>query len=395
MAVAFQMRRGSAIPAGEVHYIGECLWDPANSRFGVYNARTATAMEWYPRIIGDKMLMNQNQTIGGLDSSGAENVLYLDFNTAGNLRVRNRTTGTVIATFAESGSIFNSAVSLTTPYLGMINRSLNGNLSVVKTVGALTVADTNTVAQRTYCVAPNWHLWKQAGTNGRLTASYDIVDKPFPNCPRVLTISSASNPDSSGLRSYVYDTESMVGEEITVSFWIKGVVGRTSTRRIISSGGTVLASDSYTANGGWQRVSSTFTMPNDNSTCIFIDVLYNPASNGLSSSIWKVGALQTEYGVTPSTFENRPSDFESSLCTSIYTEGQIYTPSATGYAAGSCPVALPDNAIVETYNYTDPTKKANISYPTKYGFLANVPGAVGPCLVRYAAYSYPLTSETD
>lgn len=394
MSVPIQFRRLSAIPSGEIHYPGEPLWDPAKSRFGVFNNRTATAVEWYPRIVGDKMLLNQSQTLGGEDSTGTENPLYLDFNTPGMVKIRNRITSTVVAQFAESGTIFNSAVSLTTPYLGMINRSLNGNLSVLKTVGALTLADTNVIATRSYCVAPNWHIWKQAGTNGRMTIAYDTVDKPFTSCPRVFQVNSFSNPNSSGLRSYVYDTRSMVGKQVTVSYWIKGVVGRINHRRIITSGGTTLANDSYTATGNWDRVSSTFTVPDDNSVCLFIDVLYNPASNGLGSSLWKVGGLQTEYGAGPSNFENRPADFESSLCLSVYSEGQVYTPSATGYASGSMPIALPASAVVETYNETDPSKPVSVSSKTKYGFLANVPGASGPCVVRYAAYAYPLTSET-
>lgn len=393
--VHIQFRRGAAIPANEHHKVGEPLWDDINSRFGVFNNRTPTAVEWYPIVIGDKLIMNANQTLGGKTSGGVENNVYLEFTAQNELAIRNRNSGMMYAKFASTGATFNALAAEGTAYTGIINGIINGNLSVRKAVQPITTVDNSNPNFRTHVIAPNWYMWKTAGTGGRMVLYYPTVGQvglPFVGCPNVLIINASSAPNSSGLRTFHHGYRSLAGQEVTFSSWLWGVNGSVAYQRAVSEAGTTLFSKQVTMSGSWQRIDTTFTVPvHANARWIGFDVLYNPSGNTNTQQTWIVGPVQLEYGDTASRYENRPEAIERALCDAIYREGKVRLVNGSDWA--TVPLHNFDYGLrVDALESS--SKAVTVANADKHGFSLQVPSLTAASYVQFAASMIPTTAET-
>lgn len=391
---AIQLRRGSAIPTGEMHHIGEPMWDPESSRLGIYNARTPTAMEWYPCVIGNKLLLNPSQTLGGKISSGAENNVYFDWSVQDQLVLRNRSTSAVYATFAAAGASLNALASVGTPYLGLTNLLLNGNIAVKRGTIPITTVNTGVVNQRSSLVAPNWQLWRTDTTAGVLMLSHGnpVSGVPYVGAPGLFNVSVSGAPNSAGLRTFLFGYDSVAGREITFSVYLQGVNGAKTYIRAMTNNGLVLFSEEFTADGTWQRFTKTVTPSvNDSAEWIGFDVLYNPSWNTSQSQTWKVASAQIQYGNSASLFENRPLALEQALCTSIYQEGKVRVAATS--EVKSVPLNNFANGLKVEVAHTE-GKAVTISNMDAYGFDVQVPTLVAASHVKYVAYQMPIVAET-
>lgn len=392
--VHIQLRRGSAIPTGEKHLVGEPMWDVEASRLGVYNGRSPTAMEWYPCVIGDKLVLNPSQTFGGKLANGAENNIYLDFSTQNAVLVKHRPTGDVLATLSTAGASFNSLTADAAPLPGLTNLLLNGNLAVKRGAFPFTLADTNTVSGRSTLVAPNWHLWKTQDTAGRIVLTYDEAPGALDFAPgaNVFQLNVSNAPNSSGLRTFLHGYSVISGQLAMFSYYYFAALGQTAFMRGFNSDGTTLFSEQITGTGVWERATVAFTAP-ESATAKWaaFDVLYNPSGTVSSQQIWKATAAQLQLGGSVSAFENRPEAIERGLCDSIYREGLVYLPD------GAASAAIPINnfqygrGIVAEEVAGNPVTISDLG---AYGFTARVPALTEPSTVKYMAYMMPRTEET-
>lgn len=387
-----QLRRGSAIPSGETHLVGEPLWDPTASRFGVFNGRTPTAVEWYPCIVGDKLLLNPNQTLGGKIAAGGENNLYFDFSVQNQLTLRNRSNGEVYATFSGAGASFNNLGVTGAQKPGMLNLLLNGSLNVKRGNMPITTVDTGTEAQRSTLVSPNWHLWKTAGTAGRIVLQYEANPiTPFNPGVDVFLLNVSSAPNNSGLRTFLHGYSAIAGVACNFSFYFWAASGQTSYHRARTENGNTLFSKQITGNGAWQRVDTTFTAADDGSRWAAFDVFYNPSGTVNSTQVWKGTCAQLQFGTTVSPFEQRPEAIERGLCDSIYREGLAYLSGGADFAA----------IDVNNYGYGRKllTQEAggrvvNVVDEGPSGFTIRVPTLSAGSTVKYAAHILPTHAET-
>lgn len=385
-----QLRRGSALPPGEMHLVGEPLWDDTNSRFGVFNNRSGQAMEWYPVIIGDKMLMNVAQTLGGKVTGGAENNVYIDWATQDAITIRNRNTGQVYATFAAAGATFNAA-AVGTPYIGLTNLIQNGSMALKRGFNEPSeVIDTSVANYKARLLAPNWMLWKTAGSGGRLVGIVD-AGALFPGGANYARVNVLGAPNSSGLRVFGHGYEMYQGQ-MTFSCYIQGPVGMSTYHRAISENGSLLFSKTVVGTGSTQRITTTFTPPADGSRWAGFDVLYNPNFGDATSQNWYAGGAQLQYGASASQFELRPEALERALCESIYQEGRVEVKDKTDV------LTVPLNNYrygVDIYAYDYLTSlPVTISDAGARGFNVQVPAAAARTPIRYSAAMMPTTPET-
>lgn len=389
--VHIQLRRGSAIPANERHEVGEPLWDDVNSRFGVFNNRAPTAVEWYPRVIGNKMLMNPDQTLGGLLPNGDEHNLYLDWSTQDVLYIRNRNTNAIYATFAAVGASFNAVGASGVPYGGITNLLLNGNLAVKRGAIPITTVDTNNAQHRSSLIAPNWQMWKSANSTGRLIAAFDGAgSRPYVGCPGVLQVQATAAPNSAGLRVFMHGYEALDGQQ-TFACYIIGPNGAKTQHRAITENGSILFTKEVTATGSWQRVLSTFTPPQDGSRWAGFDVLYNPSGNTPATQTWRVGGASLQNGPSASVIESRPEAIERALCASIYQEGRVRLGGASEVAY----VGLNNFRYGLQVDAAETASKAvTVSDKDPSGFSLAVPSLSAASNVKFAAYMMPTTLET-
>lgn len=392
--VYIQLRRGSTIPANELHQVGEPVWDDANSRFGVFNNRAPTAMEWYPVVIGNKMLMNPLQTLGGKINAGDENTVYLDWSTQDMLYIRNRQSGAVYATFAAGGATFNALAAIGTSYVGAVNMLLNGNLSCQSDYysGTSFVPDTSVVGFKATMVAPNWMLWKTANTGGRLVVAHELAQAPmYPGAPNAIVVATTGAPNSSGLRIFAHGYEAFRSVPMTFSVYMLGSLGSVITQRARSENGNTLFTKQVTGTGAVQRIVTTFTPPNDGSRWAGIDVLYNPGQGDVSTKSWKVGGAQLQFGTSASPVELRNEGMERALLQSIYFEGMSRLDGAA------------DSRIIPFNNFRYGAglmareaagKVVNVTGVSPFGASIQVPSLTAASTVRYAAYMMPTNAET-
>jgi len=390
--VHIQFRRGQQISVGNDLLIGEPLWDDIASRLGVFNNRAPRTPEWYPAVIGNKMLMNPNQTLGGKLPNGDENNCYLDWSTQDEILVRNRNTGIVYARFTATGVNFNAVAAVGAATAGIANVLPNGNLAVRRAALPITVVDTNVDAYRSYLVAPNWQVWKSPTTAGRLAVTWDEVgSRPFAGAPGVLQVSASGAPNSSGLRVFMHGLKALAGLQVTFAAYIFGANGIKTQHRAVTQNGNVMFTKEVTANNAWQRIITTFTVPSDNSNWAGFDVLYNPSGNTNATQLWRVGAATLQVGTSASPVEIRPEPLERALCTSVYKEGKLSLSGSTDVAGADLSNFAngPKVEAVEANN-----KPVNISSLDPFGFSLAVPSLTAPSTVKFAAFTMPTTLET-
>lgn len=387
-----QLRRGNAIGANDQMYVGEPMWDPDNSRFGVFNNRS-NLMEWYPIVIGDKMLMNTAQLLGGLNSAGNENPVKFDWGTDGSLILKNTTTSQVYATFAAGGATFNAVSALGTSYVGLLNMVPNGNLAVKRNLLPITIRDTNAAGANSTLVAPNWNLWQKGGTSGRLLLQYDSSGSlPYVGCPNVFQISASNACANAGLRTFLHGYASLAGTAVVIDMWILGVAGAETYTRAITENGNTQYSDLVVATGSWQKVTKSITLDADGSDWMLLDVLYNPSHNTSNSQVWKFGGVQIRPGTGSSDFENRPAPFEAMLCASLYQEGKVYLQNNQDSEAVSFGSGLAYSQRIETKEENN--AMVTVTGVTNQGFVINCPEISAATHVDFAAYVLPYTTDS-
>lgn len=389
-----QLRRGSAIPTGERHLVGEPMWDPTSSRFGVFNNRAPEAMEWYPCVIGNKLLLNPNQTLGGKILAGSENNVYLDFSVQNQVTIKNRNSGVTLATFSEAGAAFNALGVSGAARPGLLNMLQNGNLSVRRGLFPVTAVDTNIAAQRSTLVAPNWQLWKTANTAGRIVLSYDNTpgaSDAFAPGAGIFMLNVSSAPNSSGLRTFLHGYPTISGLDVTFSWYFFAASGQTSYHRAISENGSLLFSKQITGNGAWQRVVTSFNAPEDGSRWAGFDVFYNPSGTINSNQIWKGTCAQLQLGNSASVFENRPESFERALCDAIYRESVVNLRSNV------------DSVAISTQNFPYGKKLVAVEANNRavsitddglQSFTISVPTLPAASTVKTQIHMMPLVTET-
>lgn len=319
--------------------LGALLWDAIGRRLGVFNNEAGGVLSWYPRVnpVTNRLDLNQGQRLSGLDSSGAANAVVLDFSQAGTARFINANTNAVLATIGLTDQTFLSASSLSAGSNGNFNHIINAGLQVVSSLiagptsystqgptltatGKLFANDAAGYWRSPVVIAPNLYGWRKAGSYGN--ATFSLVTGAIGT--RALSVDAVGAPSDLGARVYCLDYKALLGAPISFSERVKGPTGSQATVRIVTEQGGVVASQTVTGTGDWQTVTiNAFSLLNNGSKWLAVDVLYNPGGNAPDAVTWQAEAWQITQSPIPMPFNTRPAVVEKTLLAPMFHEERL------------------------------------------------------------------------
>jgi hypothetical protein len=210
--------------------------------------------------------------------------------------------------------------------------------------GAMQVAQRGTSfsSSAPYYSLDRWQIWRMPSSQ-----STDVpTGQGFVNSLQV-TASLQSSGAFSTLEQKIENEKLIAGQELTFSFWIKGSVSGTAVIRNFSqSNETGFAHTSFDVTTGWQKVTSTFTVPSlglgSSDWCAFgIDLNVNNvpslaySGSGVSEPSYagtvNITGVQLEISDVATPFEHRPYGLELALCQRYYTIAYKNTPYYPGF----------------------------------------------------------------
>lgn len=390
-----QLRRGTQLISGEIPEVGEPFWDDINRRLGLYNSTAPLQIEWYPCIQDDALVLNENQLLGGKLPNGQRNNVVIDYSTQNELIIKNKDSNDIYARFTSTAALLNAASIGTNAQTGINNLIVNGNFSIKRVKEPIYPITTYNETYRSYLVAPNWHLWRGAASNGNLQFQWETSDLPA-GFKRAAKIEAINAPNGAGFRSFIYDSEGNIlrGKTITASIYIKGEAGEQFGMRCVSSNGAIGA-NTFTASGDWERVSLTILIPDVASDFYAIDFLYCPSNNNPNTTVWRLTGAMVNFGANTLSYEFRPSSLEQALLKPFMNETLIYVTASGNFAF---PFNLV-NGSTSDIDYILPSGITIASFgvvnSTNNGAILNVqtPSAASHIFVN--AYAIKRTTETQ
>lgn len=382
------LRRGREVIPTEMPDMGEPRWDPEKSAFGVFN-NIDEVIEWLPRTYGEVVQMFANKFLTGETASGEDNNVYLDWSVPNELRLRNKVTGVIYARFTNDGCYFLNPVAAATAEVGISNRALNGNLAVKFGTNAPTYPLSTTTLVSGVMVAPNWMLWKGAGSSGAMSVAYDETDKP-PGAERSFLIQANGAPNKSGLRNYIFDYGIVRNREIVIYGDFKGPTGRTVCMRVSNAQGEIYMHE-FTLGPLWTQHYFSVNAPDVDGDFLAVDFIYNPSRTNPSLITFRGARFGISIGQTPPRYEARSVEMEKSLMSSVYKEGSIFV---NGTAVGSLDLGLTPGTHLDI-DAKSTAGEVTVSQANSLGAAASIIGASGVQRINYRASSVIRTAETN
>lgn len=326
MSFHIQLRSWNSNIVNDEPVEGEPFWDPIAKRFGVWTNSDGGTMRWLPAMELASYVFQQGMTVSGVDSGGDENAIQFDWSTPGELKIIDTANANkVLATFTTANQVFdNASTALDGTPAGFTNRLVNAGLSEERSLLPVASIDTSAVEfSAVDLIAPNWVVWKKAGSGGDAVFSLSTDVPANIGCNKSLKITATGAPTNLGSRVYAMDYRSFVGKVVTAAVYIKGPNGADAQCRLVSDVGGVVDSLDFTADGTWQRKEVTFTPTDDGSSYIGFDVIRNPSNNTPDSGDWYVAAPMLVEGVTMRPFESRVSPMDRAALCAMYAERYV------------------------------------------------------------------------
>lgn len=383
-----RFRRGGALVTGERPEMGEPIWDSLKSRLGIFN-NVGDMIEWYPRSYGGLIQLNAAQYLSGETLSGSDNNIYLDWGTANELMIRNAVSGAVLARFTDSASYLLNPTEGSTTEAGVVQRILNGNLSVLFSSNVPAYPMTTTGMTASKMVIPNWLLWRGTISSGAMSVALDNSDAP-PGTQRSFLVNSSGAPNNSGLRSFIYDYGVVRNREIVVYGSYKGPNGRSCVLRVSNQFGEIYRQE-FGFNAVWEEKQFAFNVPDVDGKFLAIDFVYAPSQRDASLITFRAGKFGCSIGRVRPRYESRSSEMERGMLQGITREGSIFV---TGTAVGSIDLGLHPEVGVELAA-TSPAGLVTLQQITNNGAAASIAGASGLNRIDYRASSIIRTAETN
>ena len=205
--------------------------------------------------------------------------------------------------------MYNGAVSANqvTPSVSMKNRIING---------AMQVWQRGTSSSSTgYQTVDRWSFY--AGSTPQISQSTDVPSG-------FVYSASVSGTGSVGLTQKVetVNTIGLVGQSITISFWLKQATGAGSNAIALNlyyagaadnwnTSTQIGTSQNFTTTNGWAQYSATFTnMPSGTSNGLQVTIVTTSAS----AVAFQVTGVQLEVGSSATVFDYRQYGTEYDLC---------------------------------------------------------------------------------
>lgn len=382
-----QFRRGSTIPTTESAAVGEPFYDPLTRRFGVFPNIDASTIDWFPRFSGNQLRVNEGQLLSGDATGSVANNVVFDWSTPNQLVVKNVSTGTVYATFQETGVGLHSPTSTVDVVEGLNNRAINGNLAVIDPLTPSAPVSTSSATYRSYAYQPNWLLWKNASASGNITVALTAGSGVFDGVNNFFTVTTSGAPNGHGL-SQLYSYFAFAGRTICVGGRYIGPAGETVKIRIIHDSGIILRVYTHTATGGTDDVFTTVLVPTGLTPGrIRVDFVYNPSETNAGSSVWQAGRFFVNLGVRPKPYESLGYTETLGLLEGLFSTGKIY---AYGTDVASVPLAF------ESLSDTKVSAGTVILASDQHGLALNnaANSATTLSVLQYSAHSLPRSAET-
>ena len=386
MSNHIRIRRGQDnIPPGEYPRLAEPKYDQIKHRLGIFNG---DAFVWLQRLVGNLAVLNKDQLLTGESSTEDIGNVVLDFSNQNELIIRNRISGTVLCRYTEAGTMLHNPVAVSGAEVGLSNLILNGNLAVKFRAAApsFPIATTNPASQ---VIAPNWLLWKKPGSSGNMSVTYDETDFPY-GVERSFLCTAQGAPNSSGLRSYIYDHGTLRNREIVVSGWFKGEAGRSCMMRIGNASGTIAQYEFTFVNNVWQEKYFSTIIPDTPSDYLYIDFVYNPSRTNTALLYFRAAKFAVALGQVPPRYESRSAELERSLLHGVFKEGAVFV-NDEDYA--SIDLGLEPGSELDIHAEAD--DEVVITDANYLGAAVNIPGSTGFKKISYRATSTIRTAETN
>jgi hypothetical protein len=254
------------------------------------------------------------------------------------------------------------------------NKVINGNFDIWQTGRiASTTTGSNILPDR-------WQYINDGTASNAVTFSqgtFALGQTAVPNNPKYYLnwVFTSVNTPNNYIRQRVEGVQTMSGQQITISAWLKCNSGTYSaafayqqefgTGGSPSSGYYPAAGSTFTVTTAWQRFSTTFnvasisgkTIGTNNNDAINICII-GPATSGISGTI-SVAQFQCELGPVATSFDLRPISVELARCQRNYTvlgstgsvttwAGQVDSSSQQSISLGQLPVTMRGTPSIST-----------------------------------------------
>ena len=389
MSNHIRFRRGQGLVPGEIPAVAEPIWDHIKSKLGMFN-NVGDAIEWYPRTYDEVLQLNANQFLTGETAAGGNNNVYLDFSVPNELIVRNEVSGAVLARFTDSASYLLNPVAAATAEVGISNRAINGNLALKFRSPAAAAYPVSTIGlTASVMIAPNWMLWKAAGSSGSMSVGFDEAVHPA-GTERSFLINATGAVNGSGLRCFIHDYETVRNREVIFYGDYNGPMSRSCMMRVSNAFGEIFSQE-FALNPLWETKSFAVNIPDVDGQFLAVDFIYNPSRTNPALATFRAGKFGISLGQVLPRYESRSEELERSLACGLFKEGAIHVNGAT---VGSIDLGLAPGTGVELRAHST-AGAVTLQSVDSFGAVASIAGATGLNRISYVAASVIRTAETN